>query len=214
MQVPKNVCTDAARIELKHMIELDGLTPLRKSQNYQIFQHPELDTALLKVRFDEPVRDHFIRRYSERRYGNLRQWQREANEYLAALNRGCPEIERLARFMGYERTSLGPALVVEKMTGPDGGLAPSLHSEFVAAAGNPEQEKCLRAELIGLLDDLEKGRIIVGDMGLENIVRAQERGGQLVVIDGLGERVLIPLTLFSDWAFRHSIARRRARMAG
>ena len=196
------------------MIELDGLAPLRKSQNYQIFQHPELDGALLKVRCDEPRRNHFIRRYSEWRYGNLRQWQREANEYLAALNRGCPEIERLARFMGYEQTSLGPALVVEKMTGPDGNLAPSLHSEMMAQAGNPEGGKRLRAELLELLDDLERGRIVVGDMGLENIVRAQERGGRLVVIDGLGERVLFPLTVFSDWAFRQSMARRRARMAG
>lgn len=196
------------------MINLDGLTPLRESQNYKIFQHPELEGALLKVRCDEPKRDHLIRRYSERRYGNLRQWQREANEYLAALHRGCPEIERLARFMGYEPTSLGPALVVEKMTGPDGNLAPSVHALMQATAHDPAQRKRLLEEVIELLDDLERGRIVVGDMGFENIVRAQERGGRLVVIDGLGERVLLPLTLISDWAFRQSIARRRARLAG
>ncbi len=196
------------------MIDLTGQVPLRTSQNYEIFQHPEMDGALLKVRVDEPKRNHLIPRYAEWRYGNLRQWNREANEYLAALHRGCSEIERLAKFMGYAPTSRGPAIVVEKMTGPDGDLAPSLHAEMVAANGDPEVAQKLRADLLELLDDLERGRIIVGDMGIGNIVRAQERGGKLVVIDGLGERVLLPLTLFSDWAFRKSMARRRARMAG
>ncbi len=196
------------------MIDLTGQVPLRTSQNYEIFQHPEMDGALLKVRVDEPKRNHLIPRYAEWRYGNLRQWNREANEYLAALHRGCPEIERLAKFMGYAPTSQGPAIVVEKMTGPDGDLAPSLHAEMVAANGDPDVLQKLRADLLELLDDLERGRIIVGDMGIGNIVRAQERGGRLVVIDGLGERVLLPLTLFSDWAFRKSMARRRARMAG
>ena len=104
--------------------------------------------------------------------------------------------------------------MVEKMTGPDGDLAPSLHAEMVAANGDADVLRKLRGDLLELLDDLERGRIIVGDMGIGNIVRAQERGGKLVVIDGLGERVLLPLTLFSDWAFRKSMARRRARMAG
>ncbi|MES0825416.1 YrbL family protein [Ruegeria sp. SCP11] len=194
------------------MIDLSGHTPLRDSNNYKIFQHPELEGALLKVRVDEPAPNHVWLRYAARRYGNLRQWNREANEYLAALNRGCPEIERLARFMGYAPTSEGPALVVEKLTGPNGDLAPTLKSERDALARGSEARKKLREEFLELLDDLERGRIIVGDMGLENIVRAQERGGKLVIIDGLGERVLLPLTLFSDLAFRKSIERRRQRL--
>lgn len=194
------------------MINLDTIEPLRKSQNYKIYQHPELDGALLKVRSDKPVRSHLLPRYSEWRYGNLRQWNREANEYLAAMNRGCPEIERLARFMGYDLTSEGPALVVEKLTDPDGNLAPTLYSEMMACGGDKSKAKQLKEEFLELLDDLERGRIVVGDMGLGNIVRAEERGGKLVVIDGLGERVLFPLAIFSDWAFRKSIARRRTRI--
>lgn len=195
------------------MIDLSDFQPLRASRNYRIFQHPAIDCALLKVRVDEPVRHHAVPRFAERRYGNLRQWNREANEYLAALNRKCPEIERLAHFMGYAATSLGPALIVEKLTGPDGDLAPTLESERVAALNDPEKSKQLHSEFLELMDDLERGRIIVGDLSFDNIVRAEERSGKLVVIDGVGERVLIPLTLFSDWAFRQSIQRRRARMA-
>lgn len=194
------------------MIDLSGLSPLRESRNYKIFQHPEIEGALLKVRVDEPERKHPLPRYSEWRYGNLRQWNREANEYLAALNRGCPEIERLARFAGYAPTSLGPAIVVEKLTGPDGELAPTLQSELVKFSKDQAGRQRLHQEFMELLDDLERGQIVVGDMGFENIVRAQERGGMLVIIDGLGERVMFPLALFSKWAFRKSIQRRRERM--
>ncbi|WP_170560743.1 YrbL family protein [Ruegeria atlantica] len=194
------------------MIDLSKLQPLRQSRNYEIYQHPMVESALLKVRIDEPVRNHAIPRYAERRYGNLRQWNREANEYLAALTRGCPEIERLAQFMGYAATSRGPALVVEKMTGPDGDLAPTLESERAALGDDLSERKKLHGEFMKLMDDLERGRIIVGDLSFDNIVRAQERNGELVVIDGLGERVLFPLTLVSDLAFRNSIKRRRTRM--
>lgn len=194
------------------MIDLSSMVPLRESRNYKIYQHPTQSDALLKVRVDEVMRDHLIPRFAERRYGKLRQWNREANEYLAALHRGCPEIERLARFMGYAPTSEGPAIVVEKLTGPDGDLAPTVYAEWLATKDDPEARRRLGEDFMELLDDLERGRIIVGDMGYENVVRAEERGGKLTIIDGLGERVLIPLTLFSDYAFRKSIQRRRERL--
>ncbi|WP_420586270.1 YrbL family protein [Ruegeria sp.] len=193
------------------MIDLSNIEPLRKSQNYSIFNHPQNPGALLKVRTDKP-KNRLIKRYSEFRYGNLRQWSREANEYLAAMNRGCSEIRRLAGFLGYAVTSKGPALVVEKMTAPGGGLAPTLAQELAAAPQGSARRAELLQELAELLDDLDRGRIIVGDISTQNIVRAQERDGKLVVIDGLGERVLLPLTLISDRAFRLQSARRRKRM--
>ncbi|WP_157770109.1 YrbL family protein [Ruegeria marisrubri] len=195
------------------MIDLTAARLLRTSRNYRIYDHPTVAGALLKVRSDVPVRRHLVPRYGEWRYGNLRQWNREANEYLAALHRGCPEVERLARFMGYERTNEGPAMVVEKMTDPEGKLAPTVREELEALPkGDPRRRKLLN-ELMELVDDLERGRIIVGDLSTDNIVRAQERGGRLVVIDGLGERVLLPLTVFSRYAFRKSLERRRAGLA-
>ncbi len=193
------------------MIDLSKQTPLRASRNYKIYDHPHLEGALLKVRTDKPKKKLF-KRYATYRYGNLRQWQREANEYLAAMSRGCPEIERLAGFYGYAQTSEGPAIVVEKMTGPDGDLAKTFTEELRQFPKGSSGREALIKELDELLTDLENGRIIVGDISRQNIVRAQERGGKLVVIDGAGERILLPLTLISDWAFRLSSSRRRKRM--
>ena len=79
---------------------------------------------------------------------------------------------------------------------------------------NLHKIRALHDEFMDLLDDLERGNILMGDMGLENVVRAEQRGGRLVVIDGLGEWVLLPLTLFSKRAYQHSILRRRKRMSG
>ena len=195
------------------MIRLDDSDLLLKSRNYRLYNHPTHQDVLLKVRADIPVRHHLIPRYAERRYGNLRQWNREANEYLAALHRGCPEITRLARFMGFTRTTEGPALQVEKLTGPDGGLAPTVSDEVSALEPSDPRRREIHDEVMDLVDDLERGQIIVGDLYLDNIVRAVERNGRLVIIDGLGERVLLPLTLFSRTAFKRSIARRRRRLS-
>lgn len=195
------------------MIDLSKSKVLRVSRNHKIFDHPTIGGALIKVRRDRP-RKRLIQRPAQYRYGNLRQWNREANEYLAALERGCAEINRLAGFMGFAHTSEGPALVAEKMTGPDGCLAPNLQEELDALeAGDPRQHH-IRMEMLELLDDLERGRIIVGDLSPANIVRARERGGDLVVVDGVGERVMFPLTAFSGLAFKASIQRRRKRFGG
>ncbi len=195
------------------MIDLSSKPVLRESQNYKIFDHPEIEGALLKVRTDKP-KNRWFKRYSEKRYGNLRQWNREANEYLAAMSRGCPELDRLAGFYGYAQTSEGPAIAVEKMTGPDGDLAQTFSQEMALyREGDPKRLELLQ-EIDELMTDLERGRIVVGDISRQNVVRAQERGGRLTVIDGVGERTLIPLTLFSDWAFRVSIERRRKFLRG
>ena len=194
------------------ILDLEGHVPLRTSRNYGIYQHPDFERLLVKVRTDPRPEHRLPRRYSEWRYGALRQWQREANEYLAALNRGVPEIARLARFSGYAMTTSGPAMLVEKMTGPNGKLAPTALEEARAQDPDGTDRRVLRDELMALVDDLERGRIIVGDLWLENIVRAQERDGALTVIDGLGERVLLAFSVFSDRVFRAGIVRRRQRL--
>lgn len=91
-------------------------------------------------------------------------------------------------------------------------MARTLAQEFNETPKDDPKRDALKQELIELLDDLDRGRIIVGDIGLQNIVRAQERDGKLVVIDGLGERVLLPLTLINAQAFRFQSMRRRRRL--
>ncbi len=194
-------------------VDLSGAEPLRTSQNYRLYDHPKHPGVLLKVRADDDGQAIGPVRFATWRYGNLRQWNREANEYLAALHRGVPEIDRLAQFMGFANTSEGPALMVEKLTGPDGALAPTVTQLLRSMKGGDPERRELHDEFMELLDDLERSRIIVGDLYFDNVVRARERNGRLTIIDGLGERVLFPLTLFSRRAFELSMARRRERLS-
>ena len=196
----------------KFILSLEGQEVLRRSQNYTIYDHPKFPGILVKVRIEKPMRRHILRRLSAYRYGDLRQISREANEYLAALNRGVPGIRRLSGFYGFAMSDKGPALLSEKMTDGFGALAPSV-AELLndLSLDDPDRQR-LKQEFSELLDELERSRILVGDLSLHNVVRGFERNNQLVIIDGLGERTLIPVTLISDFAFRQFMQRRRRRL--
>ncbi len=164
---------------------------------------------LVKVLTEEPEKRRLIPRYGEFRYGSFRPWHREASEYLAVLNRGARGIERLSGFYGFVPTSRGPGLLVEKLTGPDGRMAPTLRDLIRATEQGSRMRDILRDEVEELLADLYEARIIVGDLHARNIVRATERDNRLVVIDGLGERTLFPITQFSQRAYKSAHERRR-----
>jgi hypothetical protein len=190
-------------------IDLSGRIPLAKGRKQSVYEHPEDKTKLVKVLTEGPEPRRLLPRYSELRYGSFRSWHREISEYLSLLNRGVPEIDRLSVFHGLASTTLGPGLLVEKLTGADGQLAPTLRQMVRATAPQSRERGILAEEVRDLLMDLEHGRIIVADLHAGNIVRAQERNGRLVVIDGLGERTLIPMTQFSRRAYKVAQESRR-----
>lgn len=194
------------------ILHLEGQKILKRSGNYDIYDHPEIAGILVKVRAGRSVRRHIFRRFADFRYGDLRQVNREANEYLAAMHRRVPGIIRVSGFFGFAMSDKGPALLSEKMTDGAGALAPTVSEMLNDLSHSDPERQHLKQEFSVLLDELERSRIIVGDLSLDNVVRASERNNQLVVIDGIGERTLIPLTLFSDLAFRRSMKRRRRRL--
>ena len=191
------------------IIDLSGQEPVAHGRKQSIYVHPDNPEILVKILTEGPEPRRLLPRYSEYRYGSYRPWHREASEYLAVLNRGSTEIERLSRVCGFAPTSKGPALLVEKLTGPDGGLAPTLRDLVRATKPGSGDRERLRAEVEDLLADLYRARIIVGDLHAGNIVRARERGDRLTVIDGLGERTLLPFTQLSETAYRAAFNRRR-----
>lgn len=191
------------------ILDLSGQKPLAAGRKQSVYDHPEIAGLLVKILTDGPERRRLFPRYSEYRYGSYRPWHREASEYLSILNRGSAEIERLSRFYGFVPTTSGPGLVVEKLTGPDGRLAPTLREQVRATPKGSQQRDLLRAEVEDLLGDLSRARIIVGDLHAGNIVRAAERDNRLVIVDGLGERTLLPLTQISNTAYRAAHERRR-----
>ena len=161
-------------------------------------QHPELLINTLRPeavarRFDAPGRWY-------KRLPRARQYTgfvRELKEYVALLARAPHGIAPVARMLGIVETDLGVGLVSEKVLDAHGALAPSLHAIYRQQGG---ASAWTDAALEKLLEELLRFNVIVGDLHASNIVYGTDsRGGapRLVLIDGFGEKNLLPLKSLS-----------------
>ncbi len=205
--------TDDSRV--KHVIALAHEAPLAIGHQRAVYQHPVQPDLLIKTMRPESI----ARRWNSRgrwwkRLPRARQYSsfvRELKEYVAAHARVAGANPPIARVIGLVETDLGLGLVCEKVRGPDGGLAPTLHDVYVRGGGAPAWAD---AALEKLLEDLLRHNVIVGDLNGANLAWGSDsRGGpRLIVIDGFGEKSFIPFSSMSPWFNRHFILRRYRRM--
>jgi hypothetical protein len=183
-----------------HELQLMDKPVLTTGQLRQIFQDPRDPRMLIKVLRADAI---------ERRWGGRARWYkrlpralhyggyvRELKEYIAARARK-PELDApIAHVVGIVHTDLGLGLVTEKVQAADGGLAPTLASLYERERGF---SNAIERGLAKFLDDLLACNVIVGDMHAWNIVYGSDsRGGErFVLIDGFGEKHLIPLASMS-----------------
>ena len=185
------------------MLILAHQPPLAIGNLRAVHQHPEHPQLLIKTlrpeavarRFDAPGRWY-------KRVPRARQYTgfvRELNEYVALAARAPQGIAPVARMVGIVETDLGIGLVSEKIVDAHGALAPSLHAIYRQNGG---ASAWTDAALDTLLDELLRFNVIVGDLHASNIVYGTDsRGGapRLVLVDGFGEKNLLPLKSLSRW---------------
>lgn len=183
------------------MLILAHQPPLAIGNLRAIHQHPEHAQLLIKTlrpeavarRFDAPGRWY-------KRVPRARQYTgfvRELKEYVALAARAAHGIAPVARMVGIVETDLGIGLVSEKIVDAHGALAPSLHAIYRQNGG---ASAWTDAALDTLLDELLRFNVIVGDLHASNIVYGTDsRGGapRLVLVDGFGEKNLLPLKSLS-----------------
>jgi hypothetical protein len=180
--------TTPASLQLAH-------PPLAAGGFCEIYQHPHQEDVLVKV-----LRPSAMAQQPERPFGGLRhygryaRYARELREYLAVRARTaeCPDI--LQTCYGFVDTDRGLGLVVEKLTGSDGDLAPN-----VAAVARTRGINTRLWELCeGFYAEVRRHQLVISDLDPVNMVYAANGGRErLVLVDGLGERTLIPLRTFS-----------------
>jgi hypothetical protein len=120
---------------------------------------------------------------------------RQVTEYfVVSVNSPVPP-RCLSRIFGLIETDMGPGLLVEKITGADGTPATQL-KELLKQGPLSDS---LKDKLRQLMDDLARHEVVLNDLGLRNMVLATEPSGEsrFVLIDGFGERALIPLCSMS-----------------
>lgn len=132
-------------------------------------------------------------------------------ELLVSLKLGA-DIERmpLSRMLGIVQTSRGPGVVVERVHGLDGGLALQLNQFF--------EEKRMAEPILEALNvfvnkmfDLH---IVARDINFSNIVYGTRgAGAACFLIDGYGERNLIPFRSMSRRMNARSLNRQFASIA-
>ncbi|MEP2784411.1 MAG: YrbL family protein [Pseudoruegeria sp.] len=174
-----------------------------------IYQHPEEAGALVKVfkPRTKPLGLSYKCRPIKRRFLTLKTAYLEYEEYISALARLNEMPSYLPSMMGFVNTNLGLAMVVERVDGPDGNLAPSLHKYLLNEGLSPS----LVSQVNSLVDQLKKHRIVVFDLTARNIVvgACPENGTKLMVVDGLSENTFIRLKSYSRWAFETWLEKKR-----
>jgi hypothetical protein len=176
------------------MFRLAEAEPIATGHVREVYPHPDRPDLLIKVIASASIQERWqaapwYRRLA--RSGPYKDFVREFREYVTAIHTGGYDTVPIARVVGLEMTDIGLGQVVEKVRGPDGGLAPTLHdwvkSEGFTATTQAELER-FHARLLA-------HNVIAADLHAWNVVYGEDsRGGgpRLVMIDGFGEKNIIP----------------------
>ncbi len=185
-------------------LELGHLTPLARGSYRSVFQHPNDENLLVKVLREKENHAPQAWYKTWRRSGPYKTFSREVIEYKSLRRKNLHDLPFIQRFFSKVETDLGLGMIVEKLSDADGKLAPTV-KQIVLREGLSDS---MRAMLLDLRDQVLEHNIIFTDIKGSNIVLAHDRrGGRLVVIDGLGDRLWLPVNSMS--AMVNRLNRRR-----
>jgi hypothetical protein len=181
------------------MFKLRGVEPIAQGNKRFVFQHPNQPNLLIKVWKPDVVEERWggERPWYKptRRYGQYISFQREMSEYLALAVKFPDGVSVLQKLAGIVDTDYGIGVVVEKLVGRDGGLAPNL-----AALAHREG---VTPRILGKIDQFQKELlhfgVRVGKLHDRNLVLAMHNGEErFVMVDGYGEKAAIPIHAWSS----------------
>jgi len=185
-----------------------------------IYQHPADPHMLVKVMDDQErarrLAKHPIKHWHKRfRRSPYQGYITELAEYAASqAARYAPgavlQDVPLARVWGLVQTTAGLGLLTEKITAPDGRLAPTLR-EVVRRNGLAPS---LHADLDAFFLRLAQAHVVINDLGPSNIVVGANANGHtgLWLIDGFGNKQAIPLFALNKAWNRRRILRKYGEM--
>lgn len=194
-------------------LALRSTAPLGHGTRRVVYQHPGDPDALIKVL---PEGKLALRRDSGR-FKSWRRWlgnensgvragfRRELRAIAAMRARLGAVPDCVADACGMISTDLGPGIVVQKIRGRDGGLAPTLGTVLRAEGLTAAR----REQLLRLQACIQRSQAVLNNLALHNIVVAFDpvAGERLVMVDCLGDKSLVPIREFSRWLNRRAIAK-------
>lgn len=202
-------------------LDLSTARVIAKGADRYVFQHPYEPSLLVKVVNMDAYNAYLDRKPLKRFYKKFqresayRVYLNEISEYVTTTTRptGLWRVP-MSRVVGLTQTSLGLGQLVEKITGEDGDLAPTL-AKVIAREGISTE---LSAQLDNFFEDLIDAHIVISDLSARNIALGRNADGKpgMYLIDGFGVLPLIPLYAWSkrlnDRRMRRKYAEWRARI--
>ena len=203
---------------MQKILHLAHLKPVAVGSQRYVFVHPHDPDLIVKVPTE---------RYVDRRSGERGKWwkklhrkylrsrhflvfHRELHEQFALRASAAALPPYVQTIVGIVETDLGMGLVSQAVRGRDNELAPSLLQLLQQDRfGEPA-----RRQLDEFVRWLLESNVVVGDLNPGNLVFGHDPvlGDHFVVIDGLGDKNLVPLNSFSARLNRRSKLRRIERI--
>ncbi|WP_296420433.1 YrbL family protein [Pseudooctadecabacter sp.] len=180
-------------------LDLTGQTPLAKGGGRLVYAHPDRADLIVKVPRIKPRRKAWrvspSLGFGRGAFGP--QWNTfvEVRELARATGRVGHVSRAFAAFGGFINTTLGAAALFDAIRADTGDLAPTLRAHAEATGLEDSMEQAITA----LWDRIEADWLVVSDRALVNCVvtGSTDKGYDLTLIDGIGERTFVPLKSMS-----------------
>lgn len=178
------------------MINLDGALLIGKGLHRKCFQHPQNPSLCIKIVYN----------------GNMDESRREQAYYRRLQRRGI-DWQLLPRYHGEVNTDRGVGAVFDLIRDEDGGIAKTLEFYLGCEKLTAKYRTGLVEALRKLRDYLLKNWVVTMTLKPKNIVyrRSKEGGGDLVVIDNIGNSDFIPVCNYLPAFARRKIRRKWVR---
>ena len=197
-------------------VRLDGVAPVAAGRRRDVFAHPSRANLLLKREKPRPqhgarsLTDRFRRRRPE---GSNKSLVDEYRTYVCVatladrLDRPVP----IAGFGPILRTEAGLAQVWDRVGDGRGGLARTLR----AICREGAFDAAMLARLNAFVADVYALNVVAPDLHDTNVVLDEEGDARrFVLVDGFGDKTLVPIRTWLPWLNARQLDRRFARFAG
>ncbi len=199
----------------RDFINLTPEKPIASGNNRDVFRHPDDPELLIKTIKPEVIEKREGEQSSWtkslfRRYRFYTNYLRECQEHVAARldEGGTPAF--MQQVCGFIDTDRGLGLVTRAERDASGGYAKTLQNLINENHYNDSAKQALQR----FIQEFFASRVIVTDLSIKNLVYSYRDPHQphFVLIDGYGEKNLIPFNSLSAWCHMRSKKKRVARL--
>ena len=201
-------------MSIRNFIQLDG-EPVMSGNNRDVYVHPDNPDLLLKVIKTSTKEMHCgpkadWKKSRFRRYLHYMTFVRECCEFIVGNLEANRTPEFAQEVVGFVDTNFGLAMITKAERDSAGNFAKTLSKLIAENLFDDEARRALDAFKASFMES----RVMVTDLSIRNLVYSYDKGfgHRFFVIDGYGQKNLIPFSNFSVWCRKKNKRKRLERL--